>query len=644
MRQWSRRGGRKTGDRAARYYALAVTLGLTIAAVTGYGTAWADSTGTVSRDGSATHSESATGTGTAAERKDSPDSPASTDGGPKAGDRRSGGPSSLTSAGPANVRATQNDTATSILDASPATPAADDDSAGGTENTSGHSTAAPSSAEGDAASSTSAGSTAISAAPDAEPVPDTLPQKSATPSTALPATSGKPSYSKMAVTAGTEASVAATVDILRTPASSPTSEVERSFGRADPASALRTDIASAARPFAATASTAAVDTAPITPGALSPIAEIVALPGRIVNAVLQLVGITTAAGIGPSPISPAPFADLFFAVFRRLEQAFGLDSPLAGQPVPPSLTYTGPLDIPTPTVAQFLDAATTEYVLGGVPGGMRPLTVDGWPMKFLYLATGADASVWVTPQNQIIIAYSGTTGGTNLLFNPLIAISQLLTDLQAGFTNTTPEAFTQALDFAQQVQAEAAVQGYAPGSVFVTGHSLGAWQAQYVAQQLGLSGIGFEGPGLSTTVPGNGADSLFVNTATYGDMAAYLSSDLPGLHPFVPYPYVAGGGLHPHYGPIVMLGDPNANTPMTNAAALWGKGIVGSLIAVVDLLGNFFASHLPGVQAYNLDVDQDPGVVPWLGINGGPVHTGFGEMTIPEFLQAASDAGILVKP
>ena len=418
----------------------------------------------------------------------------------------------------------------------------------------------------------------------------------------------------------------------------------RSFGRAEPASPLRTDIAPAVTTFAATVSTAAVDTAPITPGAVSPIAEIVALPGRIVNAVLQLVGITTAAGTGPSPFSPAPFADLIFAVFRRLEQAFGLHTPLPVQPVPPSLTYTGPLDIPTPTVAQFLNAATTEYVLGGVPGGMTPFAVDGWPMTSLYLETGEDASVWVTPQNQIIIAYSGTTGGTNLLFNPLIAITQLLTDLEAGFGNTTPAAFTQALDFAQQVQAEAEKQGYAPGSVFVTGHSLGAWQAQYVAQQLGLNGIGFEGPGLSTTVPGNGADSLFVNTATYGDMAGYLSSDLPGLYPFVPYPYVAGGGLHPHYGPIVMLGDPNANTPMINAAGLWGKGIVGSLIAVVDLLGNFLASHLPGVQAYNLDVDQDPGVVPWLGINGGTVHTGFGEMTIPEFLKASSDAGILVKP
>jgi hypothetical protein len=71
---------------------------------------------------------------------------------------------------------------------------------------------------------------------------------------------------------------------------------------------------------------------------------------------------------------------------------------------------------------------------------------------------------------------------------------------------------------------------------------------------------------------------------------------------------------------------------------------VGTLIAAVDLFGNFFASHLPGVQAYNLDVDLDPGVVPWLGEPGGTVYAGFGAMTIPEFLKAASDAGILVTP
>ena len=293
MRQRSRRGGRKTGDRAARYYALVFTLGLTIAAVSGYGTAWADSTGTDSRDGSATHSESATGTGTgnAAERKHSP---ASTDVGPQAGDPKSGDPksgdrSSPTSAGPAKGPATQNHTATGTLDAPTATtPTTNDDSADGTESTSGHTSAAPPSAEGDEVSSTSAGSSAISGTPGAEPAPAPLPRESATTSAALRATPDHHQlYSKKAMTVGTEATATATatIDILRAPASSPTSDVERSFGRAAPAGALRTDIASAARPFAATVSTAAVDTAPITPGAVSPIAKIVALPGRIVNAV-----------------------------------------------------------------------------------------------------------------------------------------------------------------------------------------------------------------------------------------------------------------------------------------------------------------------------------------------------------------------
>ena len=103
----------------------------------------------------------------------------------------------------------------------------------------------------------------------------------------------------------------------------------------------------------------------------------------------------------------------------------------------------------TPTVAQFLNAAAAEYVLGGVPGGLVPFTVDGFQMTSTNLFSGMSAKVWVTPQRQIIIAYQGTTGGTNLLFNPLIAISQLLADMQVIFTNTTPWAFYDALDFAR---------------------------------------------------------------------------------------------------------------------------------------------------------------------------------------------------
>lgn len=594
MRPSSRNG------RPARYLAVVVLLALMFVAPS-HGAAWADTTGTDSRDSSVSRSESTT----------------------------DGTDSSSTAA------ASESGTAADDPDTSPAAePSVDDDPTAGTDGVDDDD--AP--ADGD-----------DSASPEPEPEPEPQPEPESEPASASTPTGDSAEPTTSHPSADSDSAATAVVVRAAAPASNDDAETAPP---AEPASPDDNDVTPAVTTLvalteptptaAATSSTAVVETEPITPRRLSPIAEIVALPGRIINTVLQLVGITTAMGQWPTPITPAPIAELLFAVFRRLEELAGLDEPVA-LPVPPSLVYDGPLDIPTPTVAQFLNAATTEYVLGGAPGGLAAFVVDGWQMTSLHLETGSDASVWVTPQNQIIIAYSGTTGGTNLLFNPLIALTQILTDVQAAFSDETPKAFTQAVDFAQRVQAEAALQGYGPDDVFVTGHSLGAWQAQYVAQQLGLNGIGFEGPGLSSTVPGNGADSLFVNTATYGDMAGFLASDLPGLYPLAP-PYVPGGGLKPHYGPIVMLGDPDANTPMANAAALFGKGIVGTLIAAVDLFGNFFAKHLPGVQAYHLDVVSDPGVVPWLGINEGPVHTGFGELTIPEFLKAASDAGILVAP
>jgi hypothetical protein len=391
-----------------------------------------------------------------------------------------------------------------------------------------------------------------------------------------------------------------------------------------------------------TPSTAVVTALAPTPGPVAPIAQIVALPARIVNAVLGLIGVTPYAGSAPSPISPAPIVQLLWAAFRRIEEVAGLNAPPAVQPVLNTQTYTGSLTTPTPTVSQFLNAANTEYVLGGEPADLVPFTVNGIPVHYTNILTGTSAQVWVTPQNQIIIAYQGTTGGTNLLFNPLIAITQALADVQAIVTRTTPAAFPDALRFAQRVQAQAAAQGYTSDNIFVTGHSLGGWQAEYVAQHTGLGGIGFESPGLNTTVPGNGANSLFVNTATWGDPASF-SSDVPGVQPFAPT-YVPGGGTYPHYGPIVLLGDPAAGYPLSNAMSWWGKGIIGDLAALFFGLGNFLQYHLPSVQAYSLDVVLSPDLLPGTGTYAGPVYTGFGDLTIPQFLQAAGNAGMLIAP
>ena len=396
-----------------------------------------------------------------------------------------------------------------------------------------------------------------------------------------------------------------------------------------------------AKVAAVTTSTTVSTTTPSAPGPLSPIAKIIALPGRIINTVLQALDLTVSSGGPKSPLNFAPIDEALFAAFRRLEDAVGLDKTPAVQQVPPTETYTGPTTTPTPTVAQFLDAAAAEYVLGGTPGGLQPFTVNGLQMTSTNVLSGESAQVWVTPQKQVIIAYQGTTGGTNLLSDPLIAVSQVIVDTQVTFTDTTPQAFTDSLTFEQRVQSAAAQQGYSTSDIFVTGHSLGGWEAEYVAQQTGLGGIGFESPGINTTVPGNGADSGFVNVETYGDTVAYLATDLPALQPFTPA-YVPGGGSKPHYGSIVMIGDPNATTPLINASSLWGTNLIGDAIFAVDILGNFFEHHLPGMQAYNLGVSPDPGVVPWLGATMGPVESGYGNLTIPQLEQAASQAGTLI--
>ncbi len=405
------------------------------------------------------------------------------------------------------------------------------------------------------------------------------------------------------------------------------------------------DVAATAIPLTAkvAAVTTTTTTTPRPPEPLSPIAKIAAIPGRIVNTVLQVLDITVSANGPKSPLDFAPINDAVFAAFREIENGLGLTKSPPAQPVPPTLIYTGPTTGKTPTVSQFLNAATAEYVLGGTPGDLKPFTLNGKQMETTNVFSGASGKAWVTPEGQIIIAYQGTTGGTNLLFNPLIAVSQVVADMQVIFTDTTPQAFTDSLAFEQQVEAAAIAQGYRKEDIFVTGHSLGGWEAAYVAQQTGLGGIGFESPGLNTTVPGNGADSGFVNVLTYGDSAAYFSTDLPGLQPFMPE-YVPGGGSKPHYGSIVMIGDPDAATPLINASALWNTGPIGAAIFLVDVLGNFLQYHLPGIQAYHLGVNPDPGVVPWLGTATGPVNADYADMTIPELQKAASDAGTLIRP
>lgn len=357
--------------------------------------------------------------------------------------------------------------------------------------------------------------------------------------------------------------------------------------------------------LAATNSGVSTLTTPTPPQPLNPIAKLIQLPGRIINTVLQVLDLTVSQTGPKSPFNWSPISEALFAGFRRIEDMLGLSKTPTSAPVVPELTYEGPTSGDTPTVEQFLNASANAYVLGGQPGDLKPFTVNGFQMQTFNPLSGAVGKAWVTPEGHIIIAYQGTTGGTNLLFHPLIALSQIFTDMQIIFTHTTPQAFWDSLAFERRVEAEAVKQGYTTDDIFVTGHSLGGWEAQFVAQRTGLGGIGFEGPGLNTSVPGNGVNSNFVNIETYGDTAAYFATDLPGLQPFMPA-YDPTGGSKPHYGNIVMIGDPDAVNPLFNASALWGPNPINDIIFAIDILGNFFEHHLPGMQAYNLGVAPIP--------------------------------------
>jgi hypothetical protein len=295
----------------------------------------------------------------------------------------------------------------------------------------------------------------------------------------------------------------------------------------------------------------------------------------------------------------------------------------------------------TPTVTQFLSAANAEYVLGGVPAGMHPFTILGVPVSYTNDLDGVSAQVWVTPQSQIIIAYQGTTGGENIAINPIAAITQIITDIGI-YAGGTPPAEPDSVNFANFVTYWAKLEGYSTSNLFVTGHSLGGIEAEYVAQHTGLGGIAFESTGLRYS-SGEGSGANFVNVVTYGDPVGNYASDIKGEQPFAPA-YVPGGGSLPHYGQIVMVGSPSDQTTLAQDVANWGGGSLlnnaGVLANLVVLLTDF---HLPGTQAHDLGVTLNPysALVDGLGIQNRTVLSVGGD-TISQLASAAGSIGHLM--
>ncbi len=298
----------------------------------------------------------------------------------------------------------------------------------------------------------------------------------------------------------------------------------------------------------------------------------------------------------------------------------------------------------TPTVSEFLNAANAVYLINATPSGMTRFTHNGVPVTLVDDADGAVASVYVTAEHQVVIAYQGTTGGLNFLVNPIAAATQVATDIQVvlsdDYSGTPPAALTSSLNFAGLVVSLAEAQGFTTANIFVTGHSLGGIEAEYVAQQTGLGGIAFESTGIADRPASGVTGANFVNTVTFGDPVGNFGSDIQAEQPTAP-PFVAGGGMAPHFGQIVFLGTPSDETTLRND--IEGKSVLnlGSDLDFIELLLEF---HLPGVQAHDLEVTLNPSsaIVDDVGDMAGQVLN-VGNLQIPAFINAASAAGRLVK-
>ena len=215
-----------------------------------------------------------------------------------------------------------------------------------------------------------------------------------------------------------------------------------------------------------------------------------------------------------------------------------------------------------PTTQQFFDAAVWTYRHDSLPPLPYLEDADGQPLMRLEAGDGFFAAALVTPAGDVIIAFEGTDlGGIVREEDREFVIAQLRADALIYF-GETPPAFIDAYTFTDTVIRAAAAQGISRDHIFVTGHSLGGGEAEYVSAHFGLGGETFGAPGVSVrSVPQ--VKSTLTAYVEFGDPVGNYSA----------HPNVEGNFLYSD--DIVRVGHPK---------------YLGSLLSVVQLeiAGRFF--------------------------------------------------------
>ena len=177
-------------------------------------------------------------------------------------------------------------------------------------------------------------------------------------------------------------------------------------------------------------------------------------------------------------------------------------------------------------ICNYLYSSKTEAFSDSGLGqlGLTPLLQNGKVVQVYNQKAGVYGQAFETTgagSPKIVIAYEGTEpygGGSSKPFSG----GQLLDD--AAFFAAKPAACITAVDqFANKVIGIAAKNGISKSDISLTGHSLGAAEAEYAAEATGLAGVTFGTPGIDIT--GNLPPSRLTNFVDNGDPVGNFGAD-----------------------------------------------------------------------------------------------------------------------
>lgn len=254
-----------------------------------------------------------------------------------------------------------------------------------------------------------------------------------------------------------------------------------------------------------------------------------------------------------------------------------------------------------PTTSEFLNAANWTYTRSSRnPADLKPLLVNGKQLTMQVTLDGFYGAAFVSPSDQVVIAYEGTSLPDILAGTPF-GLAQVAADLGIYFGQTIP-AYGDAAAFAHKVITAAARQGITKSNVFIAGHSLGAAETEYVASKVRLSGETFGAPGIpaADVTPNPGQ---LVDYVEHGDPVGNYASQPPVEGRFI------WSDAIEHVGTVKYLGSVLDASSLVLAGILFGTGAEATATALGLLALDFVTFHRLVLYAADLGVPlSNPGL------------------------------------